>query len=297
MQVGQNPKLTNKIVNNIGNVDCMDFSLRLFWLKYLENDQNLYNSAQNMNEHFHSFFEMLIILEGELEYEIGEDCVQVRAGEYILFLPQVRHRLRKYSGVLKKYTVAFNYQMEDKMGIGQALNQPYYLGRQTEKMLCPLRYVLEYLDDQNKYDLLMIQYQMSSFFWSLWDNLNIEKKVSGKQNDLAPNDAEFFDMVCDYLKNHASSQVSLEEVAKVFMISKRHLNRRLMQFKGVSYGKVRDEVKCSIARDLLSTNMSMSEISEAIGMSNEYSFNRFFKRVEGMTPGRYRDAIRSSNYK
>ena len=80
MQVGQNPKLTNKIVNNIGNVDCMDFSLRLFWLKYLENDQNLYNSAQNMNEHFHSFFDMLIILEGELEYEIGEDCVQVRAG-------------------------------------------------------------------------------------------------------------------------------------------------------------------------------------------------------------------------
>ncbi len=60
---------------------------------------------------------------------------------------------------------------------------------------------------------------------------------------------------------------------------------------------MRDEVKCSIARDLLSTNMSMSEISEAIGMSNEYSFNRFFKRVEGMTPGRYRDAIRSSNYK
>ena len=49
--------------------------------------------------------------------------------------------------------------------------------------------------------------------------------------------------------------------------------------------------------ELLASNLSLSEISEMIGMGNEYTFNRFFKRVEGMPPARFRNALRSSNYK
>lgn len=40
----------------------------------------------------------------------------------------------------------------------------------------------------------------------------------------------------------------------------------------------------------------ISDICLTVGLSDEHSLNRFFKRVEGQTPGEYRSSILKSNY-
>lgn len=47
------------------------------------------------------------------------------------------------------------------------------------------------------------------------------------------------------------------------------------------------------ARDLLLTNaqMSISEISERVGIANVKTFNRLFRQMNGMSPTQYRKSI------
>ena len=39
---------------------------------------------------------------------------------------------------------------------------------------------------------------------------------------------------------------------------------------------------------LLHTDMSLEEIAAATGYANVFSFNKFFRRVEGLPPGLFR---------
>ena len=50
-----------------------------------------------------------------------------------------------------------------------------------------------------------------------------------------------------------------------------------------------DERKAAQARRLLlETDLPLQRISEMLGFSEHNNFNRFFKRMEGMSPGTFR---------
>ena len=118
-----------------------------------------------------------------------------------------------------------------------------------------------------------------------------------EQQELNPNDEMIYCSIVQYLKENVSRIVSVEEASTSLLISVRQLNRVLRRTHTTCFSMLRDEIKCSVARELLSSNLSMEKIGEEIGFSSVYSFNRFFKRVEGITPGKFREALRSSNCK
>ena len=128
------------------------------------------------------------------------------------------------------------------------------------------------------------------------DNIQ-EQQLPIEPKELNPNDEMIYSSIVQYLKTNVSRMVSIEEASEALLISVRQINRVLRRSHSTCFSKLRDEIKCLVARELLSGNLSMEKIGEEIGFSSVYSFNRFFKRVEGMTPGKFREALRCSNCK
>jgi AraC-like DNA-binding protein len=68
-------------------------------------------------------------------------------------------------------------------------------------------------------------------------------------------------------------------------ILNRHFHQNFFEFIN-SY-------RIAAAQDLLlqgpESNLNILEIMEAVGFKSKSAFNRFFKRVVGMTPSEYRD--------
>lgn len=95
--------------------------------------------------------------------------------------------------------------------------------------------------------------------------------------------------VREYLENHATDHISLDELAEMFYINKYHLARSFKEQFGVTINAYLQNVRITKAKQLLRfTKLSMDEIGVQCGLGTGYYFSRVFKAVEGIPPSEYR---------
>lgn len=81
---------------------------------------------------------------------------------------------------------------------------------------------------------------------------------------------------------------SLDEVARIFSMHRRTLNRRMRQ-RGLSFQELMEESRYDLARQLLrETEMSASTIAHVLNYSDLSAFSRAFRRWSGTSPTRWR---------
>ena len=85
-----------------------------------------------------------------------------------------------------------------------------------------------------------------------------------------------------------------EDVARHLHMSPRTLQRRLQE-SGSSFQRVLDEARRQMARYYLTNSvLELSEAAYLLGYEDASSFTRAFRGWEGVAPGHWRDAHRTS---
>lgn len=86
----------------------------------------------------------------------------------------------------------------------------------------------------------------------------------------------------------ASGNIKADQVAALFSIHPRTLNRRLLTY-GMVYHELVDEVRFGLARQMLrDSDLAVSEMALMLHYSNARSFIRAFRRWSGATPASWR---------
>ncbi len=92
-------------------------------------------------------------------------------------------------------------------------------------------------------------------------------------------------------ENYADAQLSLISAADYFHISESHVSHVFKDVVGVSFRNYVEQVRIERAKALLRNDDAVvGEIALNVGYANVQSFIRAFKRIEGISPGQYRDA-------
>ena len=93
-----------------------------------------------------------------------------------------------------------------------------------------------------------------------------------------------------YINDHFSAALSVEDVAAHVNLSYSYLSRRFKSFSGHSIHEYITIRRLSEAKTLLlSTDMPLKEIAAASGYRSESSFIVSFQAKQGCTPTEYRD--------
>ena len=96
--------------------------------------------------------------------------------------------------------------------------------------------------------------------------------------------------VIGYLHVHTENQVTLKEVADRFKISVGYLSTIFKKVTGMSVMQYVKRIKIDRAKTLLiTTDMSLIEISTLLCFCNQGNFTKTFKNITGMTPTEYRN--------
>ena len=107
--------------------------------------------------------------------------------------------------------------------------------------------------------------------------------------DLRPLDSTRLRRVLDYMAEHISDKVTLEELAQVACFSTFHFARMFTLAVGVPPHRHLSRMRLESAMAALATSrLALSEIALKTGFSSQAGFNRAFRRATGMTPGEYR---------
>lgn len=96
-----------------------------------------------------------------------------------------------------------------------------------------------------------------------------------------------------YIAEHYHEPLQLSEVAKRFYLSTAYFSRLFKEKTGVTFSDYLANCRIDRARQLLATtDLSIAEVSTAIGYQEANSFSRLFKARTGQSPSDYRTVQR-----
>jgi|SRR5271170_956327 len=99
--------------------------------------------------------------------------------------------------------------------------------------------------------------------------------------------------VRQYLEDHYTENVSLEDLARVAGLSAYHLLRVFRSETGLPPHAFLEQVRVNRAREFLRAGSSIADVTFKTGFSDQSHLSRHFKRMTGVTPGQYQKTARS----
>jgi AraC family transcriptional regulator len=95
--------------------------------------------------------------------------------------------------------------------------------------------------------------------------------------------------ICNFLEQNLDRVVSLEELSDLLGLSKEHICRTFQNATGMPPLRWQLNRRIAVASSCLSeTDMSLTMIAQQLGYSGQSAFGAQFKKVMGISPGRYR---------
>ncbi|KOP65134.1 AraC family transcriptional regulator [Bacillus sp. FJAT-18019] len=95
--------------------------------------------------------------------------------------------------------------------------------------------------------------------------------------------------IAQYLEQHYHEEISLQQIAGRFFLSREYISRKFKQEFGVTLSDFLGRIRINKAKALLlNPQIRIVQIAEMIGYQDEKYFSKVFKKLEGITPNEYR---------
>ena len=237
----------------------------------------------NLKMHWHTFYEVHFILDGFVRYQGGDgQSTVVNAGEFIFIPPRHEHVMTEESDTFKKIGLAFSVSESD--AISYVFPEQIYCMPITEEIADLFSVISLALERTNGSEVSIIINSILSLILFLSDRVIDRTEYSA----IAGTD-ERVARAKRFIEDNTMRNVSVGEVASFVCLSTKQLGRLFREAEGMTVSEFIARHRCKRAKVLLEENeLSLSQIAEALAFPNEYNFNRYFKRTEGITPGVYR---------
>lgn len=123
--------------------------------------------------------------------------------------------------------------------------------------------------------------QLSRLKISLYNNEVKEKSVVKKERVITG--------ITKYMQEHLSEDVSLHILSEEFHLNSQYISQLFKNEIGVNFLTYLTNIRMEHAKKLLlSTSLSIAEVSEQSGYGDYRVFTKVFKKSEGITPSQYR---------
>jgi len=122
--------------------------------------------------------------------------------------------------------------------------------------------------------------------------------VPRRSTDVVAIDEPHLIKALQYIRDHARTAVSVDDVTRATALSRRGLEKRFRRILGRSIlEEIRRVRTDQIARLLVETDLPISAIADLLGFPQVQHVARYFRAAKGLSPGRYRQKYGRQNYR
>lgn len=244
--------------------------------------------------HQHSAAEVLLVLEGTVEYQVENDTYLIRKDEILFIPPEKMHSLsmgENSSRLLFLFEPEALLEMRDLKRLQPHYERVFHLRDSSEAQI-RIRQILMHIWEV---------YQPQDMMWNTLcfsDLLRIyailgQKFFSGiysqKRRENPVMDRQVISSAINYIDSHYREEITLEDVADFVGFSRFYFSRSFKQQTGYSFRDYVTQRRVQIAMELLiNTSKPMSQVAQESGFGSVATFNRVFRDSKNCTPTQYR---------
>ncbi len=251
-------------------------------------DHMVIQKNRTFNFHTHDDYEILYFLSGEVQYYIEDESYSLVSGDVLVIPPGKLHRLVTVNEKIVYERMVLTLSVDYcKRLLSRAPNS--FVGRESKSYRISL--------GKNDGDFGRMMQSMLQLTADEAGMLTRDATVTllllhlGKYMDAAlPADAgdnRRMGEIIRYINANFTRDLSLEEIAERFFISKYHL---LRQFKNYACATVHSYIltkRISLAKALLREGLAPAEVCAQCGFSTYAGFYQNFVRQTGMSPSAF----------
>ncbi len=259
-------------------------------LEYAQNHLLLYL-------HWHTQAELFYLLEGNVNFRIGDHNYTVRAGEVVLIPPYTLHS----ASVVDSETCHFIALVFDTSLLGLDENQalsnlyvtPFNKGtlRFTEhiqpeeewkkEIIADMHSLLPYAEKPQESCEIFVRGKLLTIWHRLYTHAEVRDAVNPDYERIRP--------AIQYIQKHYSEQLSISDIAEQTGLSVSRFSflfQKEMHTSSITYLlQYRIQQSCIL---LQTTGMTVANIAEKTGFGNLSNFNRSFLKHMNCTPSAFR---------
>lgn len=265
-----------------------------FYLKAEQRAELDLSPLMQSSYHWHDYFEMEFICRGEATHILNGEAERVKRGSIYLLTPADFHTVYQEDGdrSLCYYNINFNeYALAPELIM---LLTEY--GERMSVTLCEAdcrmletefsTLMREYSADKPLKEK-MLKNIFEKIFIIFWRNI-METSVPHKNSHLHMDSNIRY--IVNYLRIHFRESVSLGDIAKMVHLTPNYVGELFKKETGLSFTDYVSKLRLSYATNLLlSSDMSIANISTQSGFHAASYFIKSFKAKTGMTPLEYRN--------
>lgn len=254
--------------------------------------------------HWHDEMELILILEGQVIITLNKTSISASKGDIVLILPGILHAIdQDQTHTSEYYNIVFDLKLLGQDTPSDLCFQSYLSPYRNEKVSIPYLLPREHavhprlqqaltalIDIHHSTDPASELYIKSQLFYIFW----LLEPLQSKNQLAIPNQyhisqiQKMKDLLLFIHANYASP-LTLKEAADFCGYSSSYFSKFFKSFTGMTLIEYLNHYRLKKAGDLLlTTSMSIIEISEITGFENQSYFIRLFRKHYQTTPKQYR---------
>ena len=277
-----------KVLNNMIFPETVEpIVFRICWLK--ASNPHLRTEETGCRPHHHKFYEIHFYLEGESKY-ISEkkDNFTIERNQFIIFPPNTLHEKIYSDPNSMCFSLAYEIPQQDDP-LSRYLCCPHtFVGLIAPDMRDMFMNIIAELDFYSQLTPVILRNFMFNMVYRVCRQVDPIPKQGRKPEQPQSIDQRVRSSM-RFIDDNMDTPLTATIVAEYSHISYKQLNRLFLKELNTTVLRYIHEKKNEKAKELLiNSDMSLADISRAVGFENEYYFNSFFKKMNDISPGAFR---------
>lgn len=255
------------------------------------------STSTPVKPHTHDALEIYFTLTDLPDVLLGDTVSGVARGSLIVIPPHCVHQLfNQKLTVYERYIITLNsnwlsavFAADHELITYADITAKPLVIHLADECVEELRAKLDVYLNKNKESITISDYADFFALLSSIDEYITEGMEKNSEHKFSISDAQKkVNDIIAYINDHLTEPMTLEGIADEFHLNKDYLGRLFKEHTHATAGHYISVQRVGLAQNMLAEGKTVTEVQEALGFTSYAYFFKFFKKMTGISPSRYR---------